>query len=81
MEKEVGISVLVYARCKRALARWANKEDECTGAFWEGRFKSIPLLDEEALLSCMAYVDLNPIRAGVTVNEIEGEARQCFFAN
>ncbi|TMO69599.1 transposase, partial [Pseudoalteromonas sp. S3785] len=53
------------------IARRANKEDNCTGRFCVGRFKSQALLDEAALAACMAYVAFHPMRAKMANNPEE----------
>jgi hypothetical protein len=55
-----------FMKClKEPLARLANRQDHMRGAFFEGRFKSVAILDDEALLTVCAYIDLNPVAAGI----------------
>lgn len=55
-----------FMKClNEPIARRANIEDHCKGHFWEARYKSPALTTEAALITCMAYVDLNPIRSGM----------------
>ena len=48
-----------------SFATWYNKHFDRKGRFWGDRFKSTVLTRFEAVLQCLMYVDLNPVRAGV----------------
>ena len=56
------------------IARLANHEDQVKGKFWGHRYFSKALEPSDELIGCMAYVDLNPLRAGITEHpEQEGQ--------
>jgi REP element-mobilizing transposase RayT len=58
-----------FMKClKEPIARRANREDNVTGHFWNGRFKVQALLDDTAVLASLAYIDLNPVRAAVAAS-------------
>jgi len=49
----------------RSYVRYFNDSQGRTGTLWEGRYKSTLIQTERYLLACMAYIDLNPVRAGL----------------
>ncbi len=55
-----------FMKClKEPLSRLANRQDKTRGTFFEGRFKSVAVVDDEALLRICVYIDLNPVAAKV----------------
>lgn len=49
----------------RSYVRYFNDTQSRSGTLWEGRYKSTLIQTERYLLTCMAYIDLNPVRAGL----------------
>ncbi len=50
---------------KQGFTRYYNKEHKRRGFFWGQRFKSLIVENGETLINCLAYIDLNPIRANM----------------
>jgi putative transposase len=62
----VGLPHMMQAIGRRYV-RWFNDAQKRSGTLWEGRYKSTVIQSERYLLACMAYIDLNPVRAGLVV--------------
>lgn len=52
---------------KQSFSRWYNKKNRRSGYFWGSRFKGIIIFHGEGQLVVSSYIDLNPVRAGITV--------------
>lgn len=59
-----GLSRMMQAVGRRYV-RYFNDSHGRTGTLWEGRYRSTLIETERYLLACMAYIDLNPVRAGL----------------
>ncbi len=58
-------SLSAFVREKVGFARYYNKKHNRRGYFWGDRFKSVIVDKGETLVNCLAYIDLNPLRAGI----------------
>jgi putative transposase len=52
----------------RSYVQWLNRKYERTGALWQGRYKSCLVQDDQYLLTCQRYIELNPVRAGLVAH-------------
>ena len=59
-----GLPLLMQAVGRRYV-RYFNASQKRSGTLWEGRYKSTLIQTDRYLLACMAYIDLNPVRAGL----------------
>ncbi len=50
---------------KQTFSRFYNRRHDRKGFFWSDRFKSVLVDEGETLINCLAYIDLNPVRAGI----------------
>jgi putative transposase len=72
MKRFCDVSVFMK-ELKERFSRWFNKQQGRRGTLWMDRFKSVLVDGEEALATMAAYIDLNPVRAGIVENPLEYE--------
>jgi len=65
-----GLPLMMQAVGRRYV-RYFNGKQQRTGTLWEGRYKSTVIQSERYVLACMAYMDLNPVRAGLVAQPKE----------
>ena len=63
-ESDQGLPGMMQA-VGRSYVRYFNDRAGRSGTLWEGRYRSTLLEADRYLLTCMAYIDLNPVRAGM----------------
>ncbi|TCS72639.1 putative transposase [Sulfuritortus calidifontis] len=61
-ETETGTAKLMQAIGRRYV-QYINRSYKRTGSLWEGRYKSSLVQEDAYLLTCMRYIELNPVRA------------------
>ena len=66
-ETAEGIPQMMQAVGRRYVRNY-NLRHQRTGTLWEGRYRSTLIQTERYLLACMAYIDLNPVRAGLVAD-------------
>jgi len=62
-----------------AYARWYNANHARKGRFWGERFKSTVLGSLHAVVDCMMYIELNPVRAGLVERPEDWKGGSLFF--
>jgi putative transposase len=60
----VAVSAVMKELCS-AYTRYFNREYRRIGTIWNGRYRGIAIEDDRYWLTCLRYVELNPVRAGI----------------
>jgi len=68
---ETGAAARLMQKLGRQYVGQFNARHRRTGTLWEGRYRSTVIQADQHLLQCMAYMDLNPVRAGLATPPLE----------